>query len=163
MRTFLIALTLLTACGSSRESTHSAHAATDLAPATADSVKAVVTRMFDAMRSADSAMLRSVFSPSIVFQTIGMNKEGKAFVRTEKPDGFLASIAQAKPGSLDERIVFESVKVDGPMAMAWTPYTFYYEGKFSHCGVNSFQLVRLAEGWKIQYIIDTRRKTPCVE
>jgi hypothetical protein len=163
MRTFLIALTLLAACGSSREAASTHTAGTDAAPAAEDSVKAVVTKMFDAMRNADSAMLRSVFSPSIIFQTVGTNKEGKAFVRTEKPDGFLASIAQAKPGSLDERIVFESVKIDGPMAMAWTPYSFYYEGKFSHCGVNSFQLVRLAEGWKIQYIIDTRRKTPCAE
>jgi hypothetical protein len=47
------------------------------------------------------------------------------------------------------------------MAAAWTPYRFYRNGEFSHCGVNSFQLVKMAEGWKIVYIIDTRRKEPC--
>jgi hypothetical protein len=61
----------------------------------------------------------------------------------------------------DERITFETIKIDGPLAVAWTPYKFYYEGKFSHCGVNSFQLVRLNGAWKIQYLIDTRRRTGC--
>jgi hypothetical protein len=37
-------------------------------------------------------------------------------------------------------------------------YTFYLNGDESHTGTNSFQLVRTSEGWKIQYIIDTRRK-----
>jgi hypothetical protein len=44
------------------------------------------------------------------------------------------------------------------MATVWTPYTFYYKGQYSHKGINSFQLVKLKEGWKIQYLIDTRYK-----
>ena len=83
-------------------------------------------------------------------------------VRTESPAGFIEQISKATPGSLDERISFETVKVDGPLAIAWTPYSFYYNGQFSHCGVNSFQLVRFNGIWKIQYIIDTRRKTGCL-
>jgi hypothetical protein len=47
------------------------------------------------------------------------------------------------------------------MAAVWTPYNFYYNGQFSHCGVNSFQVIRFKDGWKIQYIIDTRRRTGC--
>jgi len=61
----------------------------------------------------------------------------------------------------DERISFETIKIDGPLAIAWTPYKFYYEGKFSHCGVNSFQLVRVDNQWRIQYLIDTRRRQGC--
>jgi len=61
----------------------------------------------------------------------------------------------------DERIVFETIRIDGPLASVWTPYNFYYEGKFSHCGVNSFQLVKINGEWKIQYLIDTRRKQGC--
>jgi hypothetical protein len=62
---------------------------------------------------------------------------------------------------LDERILAYEIRIDGPMATAWTPYEFYVNGDFSHCGVNSFQLVKFVEGWKIVYIIDTRRKEPC--
>jgi hypothetical protein len=38
------------------------------------------------------------------------------------------------------------------------PYQFYIGDKFSHCGVNSFQLVKLQGQWKIQYLIDTQEK-----
>jgi hypothetical protein len=40
-------------------------------------------------------------------------------------------------------------------------YKFYVGETFSHCGVNSFQLFKDKEGWKIIYLIDTRRKDPC--
>jgi len=48
------------------------------------------------------------------------------------------------------------------MATVWAPYKFYYKGTFSHCGVDMFQLVRMKGGWKIVYLIDTRRKEPCL-
>lgn len=127
-----------------------------------DSVKTVINTMFSAMKNADGAMLKNTFSDSIVFQTIARTKDGVTVVRTESPAGFIEQISKASPGSLDERISFETVKVDGPLAIAWTPYSFYYNGQFSHCGVNSFQLVRFNGVWKIQYIIDTRRKQGCV-
>lgn len=126
-----------------------------------DSVKSVINNMFAAMKNADAAMLKNCFADSIVFQSIARNKEGVTMVRTESPAGFIEQISKASPGSLDERISFETVKVDGPLAIAWTPYNFYYNGQFSHCGVNSFQLVRFDGVWKIQYIIDTRRKQGC--
>ena len=113
------------------------------------------------MKNADGAALTTCFADSVIFQTITRNKEGKTIVRNEDASGFAASVSNAKPGSLDEQIEFEEVKTDGPLAIAWTPYKFYFEGKFSHCGVNSFQLVRFNGEWKIQYIIDTRRRDGC--
>ena len=128
-----------------------------------DSVKAVINKMFTAMKTADGKLLKSTFSDSIVFQTIGRSRDGNLVVSNESPEEFIEQIGKAVPGTLDERIEFETVKTDGPLAIAWTPYTFYYNGQFSHCGVNSFQLVRLNGEWKVQYIIDTRRKTGCIE
>ncbi len=126
-----------------------------------DSVRSVINKMFTAMKGSDPVSLKECFSDSIVLQTIGRDKEGKMLVRNEDAAGFIDFISKEKPGDADERIEFETIKVDGPLAMAWTPYNFYYKGQFSHCGVNSFQLVRFNGIWKIQYIIDTRRKTGC--
>lgn len=126
-----------------------------------DSVKAVINNMFTAMKNADGALLKSTFSDSIVFQSIGRTKEGAMVVKNESPAGFIEQISKATPGSLDERIIFDMIKIDGPLAIAWTPYSFYLNDKFSHCGVNSFQLVRFNGIWKIQYIIDTRRRQGC--
>ncbi len=128
-----------------------------------DSVKAVIDKMFLAMKNADAAMLKSTFADSMVLQTISTGKEGKIKVWNEAPEDFAAFLAREQPGNLDERITFDVVKTDGPLAIAWTPYRFYYKGKFSHCGVNSFQLVRQDGEWKIQYLIDTRRKSGCGE
>ena len=128
-----------------------------------DSVKSVINNMFTGMKTADMELLKSCFADSMVLQTITRTKEGKLVVKNEAPSGFIDFISKESPGNADERITFDVVKVDGSLAIAWTPYNFYYKGQFSHCGVNSFQLVRFSDGWKIQYIIDTRRKQGCVE
>ncbi len=126
-----------------------------------DSVKAVVNRLFEGMKSAKPELLEQVFADSAIMQTIAKDKQGNTMIRTEKPAAFIDFIKGIQPGVADERISFETIKIDGSLAIVWTPYQFYYNGKFSHCGVNSFQLVRLKEGWKIQYLIDTRKKEGC--
>ena len=126
-----------------------------------DSVKQVVNQLFTAMKTADAQLLQQCFADSAVLQTIAMNKEGKTIVRNESVAAFAASISKAPVGALDERIEFDMVKTDAALAIVWTPYQFYLNGNFSHCGVNSFQLVRFNGQWKIQYLIDTRRRTGC--
>ena len=126
-----------------------------------DSIKVVINSMFNAMRNADSIALKSVFAEGVILQTIATTKTGEQVVRTQKVENFIQSIGSMSKNDADEQIVFETVKIDGAMAIAWTPYKFYFKGNFSHCGVNMFQLVRLNEGWKINYLIDTRRKEGC--
>lgn len=123
----------------------------------ADSVKETINRFFDAMRNSDSSGIKSTLASGAIFQSITRENE----VRTEEIRGFIASVAKAPKGSLDERISFTTVNVDGSLAAVWTPYEFYYNGQFSHCGVNSFQLHKENGTWKIRYVIDTRRKEGC--
>ena len=129
---------------------------------TEDSVKAVVNNMFAAMKNADSIGLKNVFSEWAVLQTISRTKEGATAVRTENINDFASFVGKSTKGDADERISFGAIHIDGALASVWTPYQFYYKGNFSHCGVNSFQLVRVNGLWKVQYIIDTRRKTECL-
>ncbi len=127
---------------------------------TTDSIKATITQFFDGMRNVDAAAVQAAFADSAILQTV-VNRQGKVSVRNEPLSGFAAVINQRQKGDLDERIEFETIKIDGPMATVWTPYKFYYKGQFSHCGVNSFQMVKINGAWKIQYIIDTRRREGC--
>ena len=126
-----------------------------------DSVKAVINSLFAGMKGANAEMIKAAFSDSAILQTISRNKEGRMVVVTDKVDDFASLVGTLKKDSADERIVFGVIKIDGPLAMAWTPYNFFYNGKFDHCGANSFQLVRLDGLWKIQYLIDTRRRKGC--
>jgi hypothetical protein len=120
-------------------------------------VKMVIQNLFNAMKSSDTVLLKTCFSPTAVFQTI-VSKDKVVVVKDETVQNFINSIGTQPAGSLDERIVFETVKTNMDLAVVWTPYEFYFKDKYSHKGVNSFQLVKFKEGWKIQYLIDTRYK-----
>ncbi len=126
-----------------------------------DSVKKIVQTLFEAMKNADAITLAGTFLDSAILQTIVSDKDGNVKVRNEQVKDFIGFISKEEKGNADERITFEIIKIDGPLAFVWTPYKFYYKGKFSHCGVNSFHLVKLSGQWKIQYLIDTRRKAGC--
>ncbi|MCR5889971.1 nuclear transport factor 2 family protein [Hymenobacter sp. J193] len=125
-----------------------------------EAVKQTINRFFEGMRKTDSTLIRSTLAPTVVLQTIS-NRGGKTQVQTENVAAFLKAVGTPHQGVYDERISFERVLIDAQLASVWTPYQFYVSDKFSHCGYNSFQLVKLAEGWRIAYIIDTRRKDGC--
>lgn len=118
-----------------------------------------IENLFNAMKSADSLGVKNAFSGSAIMQTFGKNQE----IRTNKVEDFAKQVGASKAGDLDERFTISKILVDGNMASVWVPYQFYYKGNFSHCGVNSFQLAKINNEWKIQYIIDTRRKDNCTK
>lgn len=122
-------------------------------------VKTTINDFFEGMRSSDSTILRNNLASKVIFQTISASNE----IKNQNVADFLVSVSKAPKGALDEKISFKSIQIDGNLASVWTPYRFYYNGTFSHCGVNSFQLHKENGSWKIQYIIDTRRKDDCVE
>ena len=118
-----------------------------------------IENLFNAMKSADSLGVKNAFSGSAIMQTFGKNQE----IRTDKVEDFAKQVGASQAGDLDERFSISKILVDGNMASVWVPYQFYYKGNFSHCGVNSFQLAKINNEWKIQYIIDTRRKDNCTK
>ena len=126
-----------------------------------DSIIATINLFFEGMKKADTTLLKSSLSENAVLQTIS-DKGGNTSVRNENLSNVIKSIGQLAPRAADEKIEIGTVLIDAGLASVWTPYKFYYNEKFSHCGVNSFQLVRINNAWKIQYIIDTRRTTGCL-
>lgn len=119
-----------------------------------------IRNLFLGMKNADADLIQSAFTENAVLQTI--TKDGT--VKNEEIKDFISSVAKLPKGSIDERIEIEAIHSDGILASVFTPYSFYYREKFSHCGTNSFQLVKQKDNsWKIQYLIDTRRKDNCKE
>lgn len=124
-------------------------------------VEAVIRSLFDGMKNKNANQVAAAFSETALMQTVKAKPEGSTVGSNAVAD-FVNRIATTPAETvLDEQILDYQIKIDGTMASAWTPYKFYVNGNFSHCGVNSFQLVKMAEGWKIVYIIDTRRKENC--
>jgi hypothetical protein len=126
-------------------------------------IKQTINNMFDAMRKTDSAALRATFAKGMMLNTIDKAKDGSTVMITESQDDFVKIVGTPHKGVYDERITFSDIKIDGDLASVWAPYRFYIDDKFNHCGVDVFQLMKTAAGWKIIYIVDTRRKDNCIE
>jgi hypothetical protein len=127
-----------------------------------EEVKAAIEQFFEGFHKRDTTVMRTVLHNEVHMQRIGRDTTGAPALVTEKIADFLASMASL-PDTLqiEERLLDYHIQVDGRLAHAWTPYEFYLQGDLHHCGVNSFQLFREPKGWKIIYIIDTRRVTGC--
>ena len=108
--------------------------------------------------------MRIVLADEVFMQRIGRDAGGVPQLKNESIRDFLASMA-GLPDTLliQERLLDYRIRVDGDMAHAWTPYEFYVQGKFHHCGVNSFQLFHDGKSWRIIYLVDTRRTGDCAQ
>lgn len=48
-----------------------------------------------------------------------------------------------------ERGFRPQVLVSGRLAVVWMPYDLYLDGRWSHCGVDAFTMLKLSAGWRI--------------
>jgi hypothetical protein len=128
----------------------------------AGEVQRTIENFFKGFHQKDSSLVMETVDREVILQTISTTAKGENLVRTEDFREFISSISSI-PDSVKFKEVINDyrIMVDGPMATAWTPYEFWLNEEFSHCGVNSFQLVKQQEIWKIIYLIDTRRKDNC--
>jgi 16S rRNA G1207 methylase RsmC len=117
-----------------------------------EAVLQVIKQTFKAMLTADTVLLKSCFAPGAIMHVV-QNQKDSVIVRTSRATDFIANIGKQQPGSLDERSFDEIIYIDREIATAWAPYTFHRNGVFSHKGIDSFQFVKLKDGWKIQYLI----------
>lgn len=125
-------------------------------------VRAAINQLFDGMRANDSLLIKAVLTENTTLHTVVQDKTNEHLLEKTDINAFIKAVGTKRPEvQLDERLSGYDIKIDGGMAMAWTPYSFYVNDKFSHCGVNVFTLMKTRTGWKITAITDTRRKANC--
>lgn len=124
-------------------------------------VRAIVDQLFTGMRTGDSSLVSTSFTSDATLQSVSMAPDGKVRVGKDAITGFVKAVGTPHQEDWDEQIYDLKIQVDGPLATVWAPYKFYLGKKFSHCGVNAFTLIKMANGWKIASITDTRRTGEC--
>ncbi len=125
-------------------------------------IKNVIHTFFEGLHKGDSTVMKKTLHKNIKIQTTNTNKEGLHILKTETRNQLLTSIANKNPDHIYlEKLLSFSINIDGNLASVWTPYEFYFNGKFSHCGANSFQLFNDNGTWKIIYLVDMRRREDC--
>lgn len=124
-------------------------------------VEETVIEFFNAMRESDGDGMKTFLTPNATLHTVVLNEDGEAILRRTEIEAFMNSVNQSEVGALDEQLTSFTAHVDGNLSTAWMNYSFYYNGEFSHCGVNTMNLIQTESGWKIFSIADTRRQEGC--
>lgn len=119
-------------------------------------VKKATETFFQGLNTVNTEKIKTVAAESFILQSVEVHTQGNKFTQ-ETAQEFYASLTKvAEKVKFEEKVSEYKVQTDGHIANVWAPYEFYINGKLSHKGVNSIQLVKFNEGWKIVYIIDTR-------
>lgn len=126
------------------------------AAADKDDVVAAVNKLFTAMSAKDAEAVKATMIPDAKLVAAQNGKVGTPRTR----DDFAERIAAIK-GEAIERIWNPTVLVRGDIAMVWAEYDFHLNGKFNHCGIDAFMLLKTGEGWKISDITYTSETQDC--
>ena len=55
------------------------------------------------------------------------------------------------------------ININHDIAVAWVPYEFWLNDKFSHCGIDIFNLFKIDDAWKIISMAYSVQKDNCDE
>jgi hypothetical protein len=119
-------------------------------------VVAAVQTLFDGMSAHDGAKIRSVMTADARLTRI----RGDQPAVTVPLEQFLKGIESSQARIL-ERMWDPKVLLRGRLAAVWAEYDFHADGKFTHCGIDSFLLVKAADAWKITTIAYTMETEGC--
>ncbi|MDT0644859.1 nuclear transport factor 2 family protein [Zunongwangia sp. F363] len=127
-----------------------------------DAAVKLVEDFFVAFHKKDTTAMREFAHPDIVMRSVAVDTAGSNTVTTESYSEFLKSIGSIPTSTkFEERLHSFAVHASGELASVLTPYSVYVDDQLKHCGVNSFQLVKVGEEWKILYLVDTRKTEGC--
>ena len=121
-------------------------------------VRQILDQVFDAMRAGDDETLKTLLLPDTPLDRISPDKP----VERGDSSGWIGWVSTLKPGQADEQIFDVEIHVEGPLAVAWAPFTIAIDGELKSCGVNQFTLVKHAQEWKVAYLIDTHTPDKCL-
>lgn len=130
-----------------------------LAAQTSDAkdVLAAVQNTFDGMAASDAAKILA--SMTVDARLYGVRSGGVAYAM---PAELWANRIASLKSQLVERFTkAPAVTIHGTIANVWGEYEFLRDGKFGHCGVDSFNLLKTSEGWKVATILDTEETSGC--
>ncbi|MGB5160596.1 MAG: nuclear transport factor 2 family protein [Thermoanaerobaculia bacterium] len=115
-----------------------------------------VQRFFDAMTNRDAEAALEVTVPEGRFFSL-REENGETMMRSSTNEEFAQGL-ETQERDLLERFWEAEVRIHGGIATVWTPYDFFLDGEFHHCGIDAFDLLNDGTGWKITggvYTVET--------
>ena len=107
-----------------------------------------VQKFFDSIETRDRELLESILVPGSLNISVRKAEDEEATFNIMSYEEMVAALTRSGRNA-KERSWDETVLTQGNIAVVWTPYDFHLDGEFSHCGVDSFQLIKQAGQWLI--------------
>jgi hypothetical protein len=142
--------------------------ATNVAPVVEEKLdwmaaQAPIHEFFQAIECGSATQMTRACAPSVSLKTHMQDQKGNHIFFDESIQD-LASFATNVSGGqgLTVSIEYNLLEPEAGTTDVRVPYYFYINGQMSHCGVQSFSIQKMQDGWKIQQMVDTRSRT-CVK
>ena len=129
-----------------------------------DAILAVMERVFEAVSSSnpdDWRALQLADGTTLSFAPQGDGESDELQMRFSKNEDFIADLAPNGREYVERWTGDPTVMIRGPIAVVWGEYEFWIDGEFSHCGVDSVDLVKLEGEWKLANIMWTVELDGC--
>lgn len=120
----------------------------------------VVDRFFAALGAHDRNGLLAVTLPGSLNISVSNPALGPQDITIQNYTQMINGLGRDGPTFL-ERYWDPTVLIEGSIAVFWAPYDFHIDGEFSHCGIDSFQLVKREGQWYLSNLSWTRQRQGC--
>ena len=123
-------------------------------------VRATAEQFFLAIETKDRALLKSIMVPGSLNISTQELQNDQAKITTLNYASMIDLLTGAG-NEKKERAWDETILVQGHIAVYWAPYDFHVDQKFTHCGIDSFQLIKKEGRWLISNASWTRETLNC--
>ena len=119
-----------------------------------------VEKFFTAIETKDRDLLESILVPDSLNISTSESSSGEIQFTTLNYENMVTALT--RPGRLAiERAWDETILIQGSIAVFWAPYDFHVDDEFTHCGIDSFQLIKKENRWLISNASWTRETENC--
>lgn len=122
-------------------------------------VIAVIDAFFAGMTAKDVDSMREIMTEDGILYGYRETTEGLSVINPTHAS-YLDGLATRESVPI-ERYWNPTVMLHDRLAVVWTPYDFYSDGVFSHCGINSFSMLKTDDGWKITGVVFSMEPEGC--
>ncbi len=126
-----------------------------------DALKAV-DKLFELMTAHNPAEIIALHTPESQLTALIKGRDGKSRIENLSREAFSKFFEKKTAEILEKMYDIKSFEF-GDMATVDGRYIFTVNNKLQHCGMNSFHLIKTADGWKLGNSISTIEPNGCTE
>jgi len=129
-----------------------------------EAILAVMDKAFAAVRSNiadDWRAIQLAEGTTLSFRPGSEERPEELEMRISSNEDFIADLKPDGHEYIERWTSEPTILIRGPIAVIWGEYEFWIDGEFSHCGIDSADLVKISGEWKVANFMWTVEKEGC--